>query len=325
MTPRSGKGLVLGKFMPPHRGHQNLIQFAGNFCEQLFVVVGTMPDEPIDGFLRFKWMQDLAPFAEVRHLHRAMPQQPEEHPEFWRLWREALCDVLQTDIDWVFASEPYGFRLAQELGAAFIPYDLARGITPISATQIRADPAQHWDNLADVCKPHYLKRICIFGAESTGKTTLCRALAEHFNTAWVPEYARLYLEPRGGTCRYADMRTIAAGHLALTETRAAAARRYLFSDTDLWATTLWSQALFQRCDPDISDWAEENRADLYFLTDPDIPYEADPVRYLPEQRQQFHQSCRDLLIRQGLPFVEIKGSHPARVRAASAALARFFN
>ncbi len=321
MQRKQGTGLVLGKFMPPHRGHLALIEFAAAFCEHLIIVVGSMPDEPIDGHLRFQWMQQLAPNAEVRHLHQNMPQQPADHPQFWKLWREALRGLVDKPINWVFASEAYGFRLAEEMDATYIPFDPARSMTPISATAIRQNPAAHWDYLTDVCKPYFLKKVCVFGPESTGKSTLCADLAEHFNTTWVPEYARVYLETRGGTCRVTDMPAIARGQAALTESKCAQAHRLLFCDTDPWATELWSKALFGACDPAIPAWAADLSADLYLLTDVDVPWVADKVRYLPEQRREFFAACQALLEREGLPYVVIRGDWAARRQTAINAVA----
>lgn len=321
MQHKQGTGLVLGKFMPPHRGHQALIDFAAAYCERLIIVVGSMPDEPIDGHLRFQWLQQLAPKADVRHLHQPMPQQPDEHPHFWTLWREALRDTVKTPIDWVFASEDYGFRLAEEMDATFIPFDPTRSMAPICATAIRQNPAAHWDYLTDVCKTYFLKTVCVFGPESTGKTTLCADLAAHFNTTWVPEYARFYLEARGGACQAADMPAIARGQAALTASKRKAARRLLFCDTDPWATELWSKALFGACDPAIPQWAGAMSADLYLLTDVDVPWVDDSVRYLPEKRREFFAACQALLEREGLPYVVIRGDWAARRQTAIDAVA----
>lgn len=321
MQRQQGTGLVLGKFMPPHRGHQALIEFAAAYCERLIIVVGSMPGEPIDGHLRFQWLQQLAPNAEVLHLHQTMPQHPHEHPQFWQLWREALRDLAQTPFDWVFASEDYGFRLAEELAATYVPFDPTRSMTPICATDIRCNPSEHWDFLTDVCKPFFLKTVCVFGPESTGKSTLCADLAAHFDTAWVPEYARFYLEARDGVCGARDMPAIARGQAALTASKRAEARRVLVCDTDLWATELWSHALFGACAPAIPAWAAEQSADLYLLTDVDVPWVADNVRYLPEQRREFFDACQALLEREGLPYVVIRGGWETRRQTAVAAVA----
>ena len=87
-------GLVLGKFMPPHAGHLHLISVARALCDELAIVVGTQPSEPISGALRFGWMRTLCPEDRVVHLHRQLPQLPEQDPGFWPLWVEALTEVL---------------------------------------------------------------------------------------------------------------------------------------------------------------------------------------------------------------------------------------
>ena len=75
---------------------------------------------------------------------------------------------------------------------------------------------ENWDYLSDAAKPDLLTRICIFGPESTGKTTLAKQLAEHFKTTWVSEYARLLIEA-AGDAKKEDMLRIAKGQLALEQ------------------------------------------------------------------------------------------------------------
>lgn len=106
------RGLVLGKFMPPHLGHVYLVDFARAYASDITVVVGTLAREPIPGALRFEWMRELAPSANVVHLTDENPQEPHEHPRFWDIWRESLLRVAPKP-DYVFASEMYGARLAR--------------------------------------------------------------------------------------------------------------------------------------------------------------------------------------------------------------------
>ena len=146
-------------------------------------------------------------------------------------------------MDCVFASEPYGVRLASELGADFLPVDVARARVPISGTEIRKDPLRHWDFLPDPVRPHYLKRVCIFGPESTGKSTLAADLARHYGTLYVPEYARPLLDPKGGVCAASDIPRIALGQRASEDALARQARKLLFCDTDALTTTIWSDWL----------------------------------------------------------------------------------
>ena len=79
-------GMVLGKFMPPHRGHIYLCEFARSWSDTLTIVVGSLPDEPIAGALRFEWMRELFPSCRVVHLTDSNPQYPHDHPDFWAIW-----------------------------------------------------------------------------------------------------------------------------------------------------------------------------------------------------------------------------------------------
>jgi HTH-type transcriptional repressor of NAD biosynthesis genes len=314
-------GLVLGKFLPPHAGHVYLVEAALRRCDRLSVVVGTLAREPIPGRQRFEWMKELFPSANVVWLTDENPQFPEEHEEFWAIWRESLLRVLPRPPDVVFASEAYGQPLAEALGARFLPVDVARDAIPVSGTAIRRDPWSQWRWLPRPVRPHFLCRISIFGPESSGKTTLARALAEHFGTIAVPEYARTHLEYAGESMQVADFVDIGCGQAASEDALAYEADRRLFCDTDPLLTVAWSEALAGACDSGLRAMAEKRRYDLTLLLEPDLPWVADPYRYLPGGSQGFHARCVELLEQTGRDFVRISGSGEARWRAAVAAVA----
>jgi NadR type nicotinamide-nucleotide adenylyltransferase len=193
-------GLVIGKFLPPHRGHLHLIATAAAAVDRLTVLLFSKAAEPIPGELRAAWMRELCPQAQV--LHSA-----EEHPvdfgdpAVWALWIGAIRRVLPAGPDLVFSSEAYGDELARRLGARHVAVDRERRAVPVSATRIRAAPLANWEYLPPCVRPHYALRVAIVGAESTGKTTLARELAARRRTAWVPEFARAYLEIGRASCR----------------------------------------------------------------------------------------------------------------------------
>ncbi|MGI9473731.1 MAG: AAA family ATPase [Rubripirellula sp.] len=311
-------GMVLGKFLPPHAGHCYLIDFARSFVDQLTVVVGTLSSEPIPGRLRFEWMRELFESHGVRvvHLDQELPQDPSEHPEFWRLWEEALRPLVPSKLDHVFASEHYGWKLAEVLDATFIPVDIDRSIQPISGTEIRSDPLAHWQYLPNVVRRHYLRRVCVFGPESTGKSTLARQLAEHFQTAWVPEYARTLIESQHGQVSLEDMPKIARGQVASQEAIASLANRVLISDTDPLLTTIWSDWLFGQCSADVTELANRCDHDLYLLTDVDVPWVDDQVRYAPNDRRKFFEQCEATLQREHRHYVTVSGDWDQRWRIA---------
>ena len=313
-------GMILGKFLPPHAGHLYLAEFARRFADELIIVVGTLANEPIPGELRFQWMRELVPSARVVHLTDENPQDPSEHPAFWDIWRESLLRVLPRRPDLVFASETYGARLARELGATFVPVDPARSAIPVRATDVRRDLRAGWAHLPPPVRAHFTKRICIFGPESTGKTTLAEGLAAHYQTAWVPEYARTLLEHRDGEVEAGDMLTIARGQLAAEDALARTAGPVLFCDTDALATTIWSRALFGACDPTLDALATSRRYDLHLLLDVDVPFVEDPVRYLPERRAEFFALCEHALRTSGRRYVTLSGAWDDRFTNAVAAI-----
>jgi NadR type nicotinamide-nucleotide adenylyltransferase len=295
-------------------------EFAGRFADRLTIVVCSLRREPIPGALRLRWMRELFPFDNVVHLTDELPQQPAEHPDFWDLWRSALLRVLPGRPDYVFASEPYGWRLAEELGAAFVAVDAARSAVPVSGTAVRTDPAAHWEYIPRCVRPYFVKQVCVFGPESTGKTTLARRLAEHFDSAWVPEYARTLLEARGGAVRIDDMERIARGQAASEDALARNANRVLITDTDPLATLVWSDVLFGAVPTVVRELADARAADLYLLTDADVPWVADSVRYLPDGGRTFFDRCRAELDARGRRHVVIRGGWDERFRAAIAAV-----
>ena len=313
---KQAHGMLLGKFLPPHLGHVYLADFARNFVTDLSLVVGTLPTEPIPGDLRFRWMVSLFPDANVIHLDQVLPQDPSEHPDFWKLWRETLERILPEKPDFVFASEKYGHKLAEVLGAKFVPVDRSRQIRPVRATEIRENPYAHWDLIPPCVRAHYALRVCIFGPESTGKSTLAQNLADHFETIAVPEYARTYLEEQNGELAYNDLPMIARGQIASEDALIPHCNRVLITDTDVLATTVWSQFLYGKCDPWIEEVANARPADLYLLTDVDVPCVDDAVRYLPENRSDFLAECEQALTTRGRRFVRLSGTWEARMERA---------
>ena len=324
------RGLVLGKFMPPHAGHLYLVEFALAMCDQVDVVVGALADEPIPGELRFGWMRELAPDAHVHHLTDENPSLPEEHPDFWDIWRASLLRLLPKPPTHVFASEEYGARLAAELGAAFVPLDRTAGpFGGLSGTAIRKAPAKHWDALPGLVRPYFQRRIHVVGPESTGKSTLARELAERLGTRWVPEYARTWLERAGNTrgsdgtfdVRPGDMPIIARGQAASADALSEGAGSVLVLDTDALTTVLWSDELFGEVDPAVSAAAHGESPALTLLLDVDLPWEEDEVRYRPDQRRDFFRRFKAELEQRGRPYHVVRGSGTARTEAALAAIA----
>ncbi len=210
-------------------------------------------------------------------------------------------------IDFVYASEAYGARLAAEIGARFVPVDPGRDAVPAAGRAIIADPFRHWDFLPAPVRPYFTKSVCVFGPESTGKTMLARQLAQRFGTIAVPEYGRTYTDAFGTDCPPEAFLAIAQGHLAATAAAARQARRILVLDTDPVLTAVWSDMLQGSRDP----WFETAPvADLYLLTDIDVPWVDDGTRYFPgcgEAGGALCPRCRTELERQGVRYRDAVG------------------
>lgn len=167
-------------------------------------------------------------------------------------------------------------------------------------------------------------RIAIFGPESTGKTTLAKQLADYYQTVWVPEFARDYLQEKldngRGICDLHDMLPIAYGQTQLENEMAAIANRYLFCDTNLMVTKVFSELYYQYCDPLLDHAARSHYYDLYFLTDIDVPWEADGLRDSPEGRATIFSIFKQSLIDHQKPFITLTGDKETRLKRAVAIL-----
>lgn len=155
--------------------------------------------------------------------------------------------------------------------------------------------------------------IAIVGPESTGKSTLAQSLAEHYRTVWADEYAREYLTNLGGSYEKRNLIDIAAGQLKLTEKAKKKANRIVILDTDLLVIKVWSEFKYGDCDPWIVKQFEMNKADLYLLTDTDIPYEDDPLRENPSQRGELFEIYEKELITSQANYQVIKGDLSTRL------------
>lgn len=173
--------------------------------------------------------------------------------------------------------------------------------------------------------PPAVARIAVFGAESTGKSSLAERLAAHFGEPWAPEHVRRFWDEHAGRIVAEDLDAIARGQIAGEEAAAARARRVVFCDTELLTNVLWADLLFPgRCPPWVRTEAEarSRRYALYLLCDTDVPFAPDPQRCFPDEagRAMCRRLWRETLATRGLPFVEITGDWPTRERRAIAAV-----
>ncbi|MEO6844457.1 MAG: ATP-binding protein [Ginsengibacter sp.] len=188
-----------------------------------------------------------------------------------------------------------------------------------------------------------IKKIVIIGPESTGKSTLCEKLAEHYNTLWTPEYAREYLEKNGPEYTYDDLLTIAKGQIKVEEdiSYQVSGIRYrvsgiseqshspnlipdtsylipLFIDTDMYVMKVWAEYVFNKCHNWILNQIASRKYDLYLLCDVDLPWVEDALREYPDEkiRRKLFLFYKELMVNQSTPWHIISGNYEQRLDRA---------
>lgn len=161
------------------------------------------------------------------------------------------------------------------------------------------------------------KKIVILGPESTGKSTLCQQLADHYKTTWVPEYAREYLLKNGTDYSYDDLLTIAQGQYDLQKQYEANCDcNLLIIDTDMHVMKVWCEFVFGKCHNWITDKLKTETHDLYMLCKNDLPWVKDELREYPdlETRDKLYHIYHNMMLSENLPFVVIEGNYEERLK-----------
>lgn len=185
-----------------------------------------------------------------------------------------------------------------------------------------------------------LIKIAVIGPESTGKSTLCELLAQHYDTQWCPEFAREYLLTHGTDYTYDDLLYIAKGQLAMedeyvqsmvnspqstvnVDSRLTAQNsRILFIDTEMYVMKVWCEFVFGNCHRWVLDQIIERKYDLYLLCNTDLPWVKDELREYPdpETRDKLYHIYKDIMINQSTPWVDISGDYDERLQKAIKAI-----
>jgi NadR type nicotinamide-nucleotide adenylyltransferase len=315
-------GVIIGKFMPPHLGHMHLIEQARRQVDELSVLVCSLPDEPIPGDVRFAWMKELRPDVRVAHVTDENPSEPHEHPDFWEIWVDTIRRRVPSP-DVIFSSEDYGEELARRLGARHVMIDMERAAFPVSGTAIRSDPFATWRFLPEVVRPWFVGRVVLTGSECVGKTTLAQDLAAHFETVWVSEFGREYVDRKGSFPDASDVEPIARGQMAKEDAYARIANRIMILDTDLVSTCVYAEHYYGTCSEWIRQASIDRAAHLYLLLDTDVPWIADPPnRDRGHMRDEMQELFRAALQERDIEWVDVRGSWDERRASAIEAVER---
>jgi HTH-type transcriptional repressor of NAD biosynthesis genes len=315
------RGVVAGKFHPFHLGHRHLMDTALDQVDHLDVIVCAADGETVPGETRARWIDETYAARPVKtHVFDCTGVSADDSA----LWAQITLGILALPPTICFTSEQYGDSWAEYLGCRHISVDPTRSSVRISGSEIRADVLSHLDFLPPATRASFCRRVCVLGAESTGKTTLSHDLAGALHTDWVAEYGRTYCEemadPLAHIWSTEDFARIIAQQHQLEDELASRANRVLICDTDAFTTCVFHDVYLGRPAPaDLT--AQIRRYDLYLLTDPATPFAQDVTGLRnAEARTRMHQAYETMLAETGARYIELTGTPGERVAAAAQAV-----
>ena len=361
-------GLVIGKFYPPHLGHCLLIRNAALASKIVTVVVMASTAELIPLKSRVEWLKST--FIEEKNVRIvgviddvAIDYEDEKiwlaHINLMHLGLE-IANTTYSEappIDAVFSSEHYGTKMAKYFNAVAVQVDIDRNLVPTSGTAVRQNLIQQWSFLPQATQSGLCHRVVIVGGESSGKTTLAKALCQALqkragvftNTQFVPEFGREYsqlkLRVLQGQAKFNQESSIDNGHLKIptlfdcqwwseeflhiakiqTNWENQASKMgspIMIADTDAFATGFWHKRYMGFDNLELNDWIKNLPArSLYILpTIYDVPFEQDGLRDGEHIRHQMHQEFQLALQSQKTKWIEVSGPVELRVKQALIAI-----
>jgi HTH-type transcriptional regulator, transcriptional repressor of NAD biosynthesis genes len=309
--------LLVGKFLPVHRGHVALFLAARQTCDRTTIVLTRRWDDPIPWDVRWRWLVETCPWARVvvaDTVAGSRASAPASHAAWIAQLRQLAPDVTH-----VLSGDPDQSNIAGEIGAAFVHLD--RTSDEVSGKRIRENPWQHWDLIAAAARPWFVKTVALVGGESVGKSTLAEQIANVYDTSWVDEYGRTFTTgvPHHQWTELDALLVTDAQQLLIADAKWRA-RGLCISDTEAIVTAIWTEWLRQPVPAHVWEVAARQPIDLYLLCEPDLLWVPDGMRVMSSDRDWFHDRLIFHLERLGKPWVRISGAGPARLAAATEAI-----
>lgn len=319
-------GLVVGKFAPLHVGHEMLINTALAQCEQVMIISYSVPEMPgCEPEKRLRWLR--VRFPQCQHLvlsperlvdlNLEPPPHNESDADLHRHYVATLCEkVLHCQPQAVFTAEAYGNGFARVLSQRFghvvehVRLQRAYGPDAPSGTLIRSDVHRYRAMLADEVYHSFVFRICLLGGESTGKSTLTRALADALNVDYVAEFGREHWEAKCGVLAREDLLHIAREQVRREEV--ACTSPLLICDTSPLTTLFYMLDQYGDAPQELHDLARRPY-ELVVLCGDEFPFVQDGTRQGAEFRARQQAWYEAELTHRRIPFLRIYGSLPARI------------
>ena len=342
MVKKYVTGLVVGKFCPLHNGHLSVIKRAFELCDRVIILSYTSERFPVcGGFRRKEWLEyavegltDDPSRTIIRVLDDIVTIEDDDPEDEHRYFcANYLLNELDTTVQAVFSSEDYGQGFADYLSKYFsdnlrtqidvdhVMVDKSREIWPISGTQARrALRNKHRTSMLDNFLPWYVRKdfvrkVLFLGAESTGKTTIVKALGDDRGLNTALEFGRYLYDKRHGKLQYEDMAYIGKCQIEIEKYRSQglSLNEYLYCDTSPLTTAFYSREMFNRVSRDLFNLVADTEDSYYkiFLCSPDFPMVQDGTRKDEAFRQRGHAYyMREL---EGFDYTVLRGSLEERI------------
>ncbi|MGG9970189.1 AAA family ATPase [Ferruginibacter sp. SUN002] len=314
------KAFVFGKFLPFHKGHEAMINFALSNCDFLTVLVCCSDKENIPDTVRKSWIEktfENEKRVEVRtfnYLESELPNTSETSESVSKIWADIFKKQLP-DYSLLITSEEYGNFVAAFMNIQHIAFDIPKKLFPVSATAVRKDVFANWKFLPDSVKPDFAIKVVILGTESTGKTTLTEKLAKHFNCNLVLEAAREIIA-NSNSFSFDDLHLVATEHAKRIGKTSLADSPLVIIDTDIHTTKSYSRFTFEKELEISADIYNSNRANIYLYLNNDVEYLQDGTRLSEAERNLLDLSHRQVLTDHNIDILEIKGNWDERFEKA---------
>jgi len=314
------KAFVFGKFLPFHKGHEAMINFALSKCDFLTVLICCSDKENIPDTVRSSWIQktfENEKKVEVRtfnYLESELPNTSETSESVSKIWADIFNKVLP-DYSLLITSEEYGNFVAAFMNIQHMAFDIPKKLFPVSATAVRNDVFANWKYLPDSVKPDFAIKVVILGTESTGKTTLTEKLAKHFNCSLVLEAAREIIA-NSNNFSFDDLHLVASEHLKRIDKTILADSPLVIIDTDIHTTKSYSRFTFEKELEISANIYNSNRANIYLYLNNDVEYLQDGTRLSEAERNLLDLSHRQVLTDHKIDIIEIKGDWDERFEKA---------
>lgn len=333
------RGIVVGKFMPLHRGHQLLIETALAHVDELTIGVYNthlgqhwerlMPPEK-----RAQWVSKLYP--SVKNIV-VLPEPAElrgviENVQDLNEGKYSPLYAKQVEFlgpfDYCFTSESYGAPWAAAMGAEHIQVDAARELVPVSGTVIRENAYNYRGLIDPIVYRDLIRKVVFVGTESTGKSTLAKFMAEEMDTLWCHEFGRELWEAQDGGGIFPDFLKIAQMQRMREQNAALHSNRFLFCDTNAWTTLQWCEMYYGGiADQRLRDLVDSTINDyIWFFCDNDFGWVDDGSRELEGIKSSVFQERQRLMLNHlwhshGLRYTTLSGSLEERVTQVKLGLA----